>query len=176
MKATFLFILGHLRSMNGISRYCPNCPLWPLICKHRKNCESCPTQVSWKVLMPINFFVCPVCPVCPVLPVGPVPPISSLDDCREEISTSPWLVLWHFSPELVAKCFPKWPAWKVVMVVFVRKLEVDKSKKILPELKNILHKCHLWQIPSLWRYRTAMAATNNAKELKTCRCFLSYNN
>ena len=28
--------------------------------KHRKNCESCPTKVTWKVK-----FVRSVCPVCP---------------------------------------------------------------------------------------------------------------
>ena len=30
----------------------------------------------------------------------------------------------YFSPEVVVRCLPKWPAWKVSMVVFVRKLNV----------------------------------------------------
>ena len=36
--------------------------------KQSKNCESCPTQVSWKVKSNVNF-VCPVCPVFPACPV-----------------------------------------------------------------------------------------------------------
>ena len=59
--------------------------------KHRKNCECCPTQVSWKVK-----FNC----------------LSVLSD----------LFAAFISLKVVAKCLPKWPAWKVSMVIFVRKL------------------------------------------------------
>ena len=66
--------------------------------KHRK------AKVSWKVK-----FKCYSC-FFPSLPC-----LSSL---------SYLTCLWHFSPDVVAKCLPKWPAWKVSLVGFVRKLEV----------------------------------------------------
>ena len=34
--------------------------------KHRKNCESCPAQVTWKVKLKYLSCLCPVCPVSPV--------------------------------------------------------------------------------------------------------------
>ena len=45
--------------------------------KHSKNCESCPTQVSWKVKFKSINYVLPLCPVCstPVYPVHPVCPV-----------------------------------------------------------------------------------------------------
>ena len=33
------------------------------ICKHRKNCDSCATQVTWKVKF--RYLSCPSCPSCP---------------------------------------------------------------------------------------------------------------
>ena len=55
-----------------------------------------------------SCLTCPSCPSCLFCP--------SFLFCLSS--------LWYFSPELLAKCLPKWHACNVSMVVFVRKLEV----------------------------------------------------
>ena len=41
--------------------------------KHRKNCKSCSTQVTWRVKLNVRSVchVCPIRPDCPVFPVCP---------------------------------------------------------------------------------------------------------
>ena len=68
--------------------------------KVKFKCQSCFPVCS----------LCPVCPVCPVYHLCPVWPICGI------------------SLQVVAKCLPKWPIWKVSMVIFVRKSEVVWSR------------------------------------------------
>ena len=65
-----------------------------------------------------------VLPVCPVYSVYPVFPFCLVCRVHHFHFCPVWPCSWYFSREVVATCFPKWNAWKVSMVVFVRKLEV----------------------------------------------------
>ena len=115
------------------------------IYKHHKNSKSCPSQVTRKVM-----FRCQIClPCLPCLSnVGCItcdhPHFSEMVNWNttngliKGRSHFPFLIYWthsqvaqitcstslgYFCPEEVAKCLLKWPAWKVSLVEFVRRLE-----------------------------------------------------
>ena len=75
---------GGLRKWKFFGKHENNCPHCLMIKystgndvipnKHRKNCKSCTTNMSWKV----KVSCCPVCPIytlCPVCPVCSVSPV-----------------------------------------------------------------------------------------------------
>ena len=69
-----------------------------------------------------------------------------------ELATLP-TILWlrqPQSPEVVTKCPIKWPAWKVSMVIFVRKLEVVQKQVRGFMIPYYLQLACVWKLEIIW--------------------------